>query len=122
MNNAKKILENTKTTKTLLGKSTMTSGNKYQVKINYNGKNCYMVYNDNFYNNSTKEDFLYCLMSDALAYTNCYNFADFMAEFGYSREAEAKKAYNGCKRQYIKYNKLFNNAEQKELENYFSNY
>lgn len=117
-----KIIDNIKVYKKLLGKSKMTAGNKYQIKMTYKGKNIYFIYNDNIENNSKKIDILYCILMDATAYTNCYNFADFMAEFGYDKEAEAKKVYNGCKRNYNKLTTLFTDAEVEDLEAWFTNY
>lgn len=118
----KNILTEIKTTKKLLGKSQMTTGNKYQIKITYKNNSCYMIYNDNFYNSSKKEDFIYCLMLDALAYIDSNeNYNNFCEMFGYDA-GQGMAVFNGCKRQYIKYNKLFNEAEQKQLNIIFASY
>lgn len=116
------ILEKIKTTKTLLGKSQITSGNKYKVKISYNGKSVYMIFHDNFKNGSDKKDFVYSLMQDANAYRDCYNFADFMNNFNYTEEKEVQKIYNACRRQSQKFDKLFTEEEQEELQELLADY
>ena len=116
------ILEKIKTNKIRLGKSEMTSGDKFKVKITYNGKSCYMVYHDNFKNKSDKKDFIYSLMLDADAYNNTTNLYDFMTEYGYENEKQANKIYNACKRQSLKFDKLFTNDEQAEIQKLLADY
>lgn len=116
------ILEKIKTTKSRLGKSDCTSGNKFKVKISYNGKNCYMVYHDNFKNKSNKKDFIYSLLLDSDAYNNTTDLYDFMAEFGYDDKKQASKIYNACKMQSLKFNKLFTQKEQAEIRELLADY
>ena len=47
-----------------------------------------MTYHDNYLNESGKDDFLYALILDGMAYKNCYNLVDFMYEFGYEEEKQ----------------------------------
>lgn len=116
------ILDKIKTTKSRLGKSEMTSGDKFKVKISYNGKSCYMVFNDNFENKSDKKDFIYSLWLDADAWINSKNLADFMSEFGYDDKKQASKIYNACEKQAQKFNKLFTQKEQNEIRELLADY
>lgn len=117
------ILDEIKTSKRYLGKSEMTSGNKYEVRITYKNKTIYEVFNDNYENKSDKKEFIYALLSDADAYNNARNLADFILEYGYEEdEKEAKRVYNACKRQAEKIEKLFTKDEQEELKEIFENY
>lgn len=115
------ILKKIKTTKTRLRKSEMTSGDKFKVKITYNGKSCYMTFHDNFKNESKKEDFIYSLLLDADTYNNITSLADFM-NFGYTDEKEAKAIYNACKRQAQKVNYLFTEQEKEKLQELLMDY
>ena len=97
--------------KTYMGKSNMTSGNKYFITIYYNGKRCSFVFHDNYMNQSKKKELLYCLLLDAECYdesTDIYYFAD---AYGYKHTAEAEKAYAGCKRQSERLHRLFTDEE-----------
>jgi hypothetical protein len=116
------ILEKIKITKVYLGKSTQTSGNKYQIIINYNNIKTSMIFNDNYLNKSEKKDFICCLILDSMSFENSNSLNDFMREFGYENEKEAKKAYNGCMKQFNKYNKLFTKNEQEQLSKLLENY
>lgn len=117
------ILKKIKTTKTRLGKSEMTSGDKFKVKITYNGKSCYMTFHDNFKNKSDKKDFICCLLLDANAYEeDTRDSYDFMVNFGYTDEKEAKAIYNACKRQAQKVNYLFTEQEKEKLQELLMDY
>lgn len=117
------ILDKIKTTKSRLGKSKMTSGDKFKVKISYNGKSCYMTFHDNFKNKSDKKDFICSLLLDSNAYEyDTRDLYDFMANFGYTDEKQARKIYNACKRQAQKVNYLFTKQEQEKLQELLMDY
>lgn len=109
------ILEKIRTTKSYKGKSEMTSGNAYTVRVYYNGKYCQMTFHDNIYNKSDKNDFLYSLLMDADAYNNSRDMADFADEYGYDDIRKCLKAYNGCKSQAEKVKRLFTDEEVEHL-------
>ena len=112
------MLEKIKCKKTNKGKSQMTSGNAFQITLSYNGKRCGFLFNDNYLNESNKNDFVYCLLSDADAYTSSRNFEDFCNMFGYDNDSrKALKAFNGCKKQAEKVRRLFNDEEVETLRN-----
>jgi hypothetical protein len=116
-----------KANKVCMGKSKQTSGNEYSVVLKYNGNSITMLYHDNYKNESGKDDFLYALLMDAMAYENCcsrFGFGDFMKEFGYDyeQEKEAAKAYKACERQYNKLHRLFTEKEIEELQNDFEDF
>ena len=120
---ATNIIDKIKITKKLLGKSNITEGNKYLIKISYNGKNCYMIYNDNYKNDSTKKDILFAFVSDARVFADYGDNLDYFAScFGYNDYNEARQVYFGCKRQLKKYNRLFDFMEQEELEDLLQDY
>lgn len=118
----KNLLNEINTTKTYIGKSDLTSGNAYRVTLTRNGKRIGFIFNDNIYNESDKNDFIYSLLNDSQAYEYCYNFADFMNEYGYTDDKQAKKIYNACKKQSERLHKLFNSTEIEMLEKIFENY
>lgn len=113
-----------KANKVCMGKSKETSGNEYSVVLKYNGNCITMLYHDNYKNESGKDEFLYALLMDAMAYENCFNLADFMDEFGYDydQRKEAEKVYKACERQYNKLHRLFTEEEIKELQNEFEDF
>lgn len=113
-----------KANKVCMGKSNKTSGNEYSVVLKYNGNCITMLYHDNYKNESGKDEFLYALLMDAMAYENCFNLADFMDELGYDydQRKEAEKAYKACERQYKKLNMLFTEEEIEELQNEFEDF
>ena len=106
------LLSEIKATKTLLGKSKMTSGNAYRITLTHNGRRCSFVFNDNFKNASTLKDWLYALVADSDAYVSCRDLYDFMQTYGYRDEREAKKAYNACAKNRERLNRLFTIAEE----------
>ena len=110
--------------KVCLGKSKQTSGNEYSVVLKYNGNSITMLFHDNYKNESGKDDFLYALLMDALAYESCFNLADFMDEFGYDCEDKdkAEKAYKACERQNNKLHRLFTYEEIERLQEEFDNF
>lgn len=113
-----------KANKVCMGKSKKTSGNEYSVVLKYNGNSITMLFHDNYRNESEKDEFLYALLMDAMAYENCFNLADFMDEFGYGydQREEAEKAYKACERQYKKLHRLFTEEEIEELQNEFEDF
>ena len=55
-----------------------------------------------------------CYLSDAMAYENTQSFDEFCNEFGYDPYEDtqrAKKAFNGCKRQYTNAIRLFGDVD-----------
>ena len=116
------LLNEINTTKAYIRKSDCTSGNAYRVTLTRNGVKVGFVFNDNIYNESDKNDFIYSLLRDSQAYEYCYNFADLMNEYGYTDEKQAKQVYNACKKQFDRLHKLFNDAEIETLEKIFENY
>lgn len=118
----KTLLNEINTTKTYIGKSDFTSGNAYRVTLTRNGKRIGFIFNDNIYNESDKNDFIYSLLRDSQAYEFCYNLADFMNEYDYTDYKQAKNIYNACKKQSERLHKLFNNTEIEILEKIFENY
>lgn len=118
----KNLLNEINTTKTYIGKSDLTSGNAYRVTLTRNGVKIGFIFNDNIYNESDKDDFIYSLLQDSQAYEYACDFADFMNEFGYTDAKQARKAYNACKKQGERLHKLFNTTEIKTLEKIFENY
>lgn len=118
----KTLLNEISTTKTYIGKSDLTSGNAYRVTLTRNGKGIGFVFNDNIYNESDKNDFIFSLLRDSQAYENARDLTDFMLDFGYDNTPQAKKVYNACKKQSERLHKLFNNTEIEMLEKIFENY
>lgn len=118
----KTLLNEINTTKTYIGKSDLTSGNAYRVTLTRNGKGIGFIFNDNIYNESDKNDFIYSLLSDSQAYESTRDLTDFMNEFGYTDAKQAKQAYNACIKQSERLHKLFNDAEIETLEKIFENY
>lgn len=118
----KELLDEINTTKTYIGKSEMTSGNAYRVTMTRNGKSIGFIFNDNIYNESDKNDFIYSLLSDSQAYESTRDLTDFMNEYGYTDAKQARQAYNACKKQSDRLYKLFNTTEIETLEKIFENY
>lgn len=118
----KTLLNEINTTKTYIGKSDCTSGNAYRVTLTRNGIKVGFIFNDNIYNESDKNDFIYSLLSDSQAYENARDLTDFMLDFGYDNMPQAKQVYNACKKQSERLHKLFNNTEIETLEKIFENY
>ena len=116
------ILDLIKVSKKYLGKSNLTSGNKYEITLAYMNKQISFDYHDNYKNESNIKDFLYSLMLDTSSYENCGTIYEFAREFGYKDFKQATKIYNACKKQYEKLNKLFNKQEQEELQELLQDY
>ena len=74
----------------------------------------------------TKEDCLYCLLSDAQSVEYCQDEADFLNEFGYIDNAESirkgLKAFKACERTKKALDRLFTSEELEELNAHFENY
>ena len=118
----KTLLDEINTTKTYIGKSDCTSGNAYRVTLTRNGVKVGFIFNDNIYNESDKNDFVYSLLSDSQAYENARDLTDFMLDFGYDNIPQAKQVYNACKKQSERLHKLFDDAEIEMLKKIFENY
>ena len=118
----KNLLNEINTTKTYIGKSALTSGNAYHITVTQNGKKASFIFNDNIYNESDKNDFIYSLLSDSQAYENARDLTDFMLAFGYDDIPQAKQVYDACKKQSERLHKLFNDAEIETLGKIFENY
>ena len=107
-----------------IGSSKMTTGNLYEIYLLHNKtyKSIKFLYNDNYINICDPLNILYCLLSDANAYEETKNFYDFVCMFGYNENAnkleEGKKAFEGCKENYKKLNKLLKKEEQEKLQKF----
>lgn len=117
-----KLLNEINSTETYTGKSNFTAGNAYRVTLTRNGAKVGFIFNDNIYNESDKNDFIYSLLSDSQAYESTRDLTDFMNEFGYTDEKQAKRVYDACKKQSERLHKLFNDSEIETLEKIFENY
>lgn len=118
----KTLLNEITTTKTYIGKSDITSGNAYRITLTRNGVKIGFVFNDNIYNESDKNDFIYSLLRDSQAYEYAGGLIEFMTAYDYDNEQQAKHIYNECKKQYDRLHKLFNSTEIEMLEKIFENY
>lgn len=115
-------LNKIKCSRSYVGKSPMCSGNKYRVRMSYNGRSVSFYFHDNYKNESEKKDYLYSLLLDMSAYDNTYNVDEFMREFGYKNYEEAQRIRNACKRNGDKVRKLFNEREIDELNELLADY
>ena len=75
----------------------------------------------------TKEDCLYCLLSDASCADSCTDEADFLTEFGYidggaDQVRKGLKAYKACKRTAAAIDRIFTEDEKTALNEYYENY
>lgn len=118
----KALLNEINTTTTYIEKSDLTSGNAYRVTLTRNGVKVGFIFNDNIYNESDKNDFIYSLLSDNQAFESTRDLADFMLAFGYTDAKQAKQAYNACKKQSDRLHKLFDDTEIETLKKIFENY
>ena len=122
MEEGKMDLNKIKCSRSYVGKSPMCSGNKYRVRMSYNGETISFYFHDNFKNESGKKDYLYSLLVDMCAYGSTDDVYEFMREFGYSDYEEAQRIRNACKRNGDKVHKLFNEREIDELTELLSDY
>lgn len=106
------LLNTIKATKTYLKKSNLTSGDAFRVTLTHNKKRCCFIFNDNYFNESNKIDFVRILYDDATCYSDSCNFEDFCYILGYSSDSlKAYKIYKKCKKQHERLKKLFNDNE-----------
>lgn len=75
----------------------------------------------------TKEDCLYCLLSDASSVDYCQDEADFLTEFGYidggaDQVRKGLKAFKACQKTAKAIDRLFTEEEKTALEKHFENY
>jgi hypothetical protein len=110
------MLDKIKCTKTDLGKSDITTGNKFRVTLTYNNKTIWFVMHDNCLNKANKRDFLKLLFSTASAYHCSNTLEQFMEYYRYTDIPQAKKYYKECKKQYDRVCKLFHSVEVAILE------
>ena len=112
--------------KTYLFKSFMTSGGCYLITLKNvkTGVRVQMRFNDNYYNDGDVVDFVYCLMMDAWCYEESKDLEDFVRSLGYDSiyDTRAIKAYNSCKKQYERFNKIFSVEERKKVKRILENY
>ena len=126
----KALLDSVKASKTNRGKSKMTAGDKYEIKMSHNDKTIYFVFNDNINNNSDKKDWIYALLVAADAYESTRtstHLYDFCREFGYDynnkeERTEADRVLTACAKNADKLQKIFTSAELKMLHNIFEDY
>ena len=110
--------------KVCMGKSKETSGNEYSVVLKYNGNCITILYHDNYKNESGKDEFLYALLMDGLACSQCRNLSDFMDLYAYDYEEieKAEKVFKECQRQYNKLCRLFTQEEINQLIEEFKDF
>ena len=96
---------------TLVGKSQMTSGNEYKIRLEHNGTFAILPYHTNINDIVDKQDIVECLLLDSEAYENTNDVTDFADTFGYTDYIKAKKAYQECKKQSERLHKLFDDNE-----------
>lgn len=93
------------------GKSHMTAGNEYEIRMRRNKFTCYFKYHTNINDTLSLDEIMYCLILDS----DCYEFArdeyEFAREYGYDDLAEARRIYKACNATYNKLRKLFSEAE-----------
>ena len=118
-----------KTIKKETVKSPFTNGycNKYRLELQYNNNKYRFNFFDsvNAYNNHeklNKDDALYSILMDSMAYDNCRDIDDFSKEFGYDKVSECLKAYNGCKDANTALHNMFTDTELDELQAEFAEY
>lgn len=74
----------------------------------------------------TKEDCLYCLLSDASCYDCARDVDDFLTEFGYTNDLQSirrgEKAFKACGRTAAALDWLFTADEREALNAHFENY
>jgi hypothetical protein len=109
------LLDEIKCKKTYIGKSTMTTGNKYRVTLTHNGKSVWFIFHDNIYNKSSVTDFVDTLMSEAYTIYEYRDYTELATDFGIDY-AEAKKLYRGCEHQKARLDRLFTEAELQTLQ------
>ena len=100
-----------KFSRTFVRKSEMTSGNEYRIYISYHGQRAWFRFHDNFANASTLRDWLYALVLDTNAYDFSRDLYDFARNYGFEDNAEARKAYKGCKETSEKMHRIFTENE-----------
>lgn len=115
------LLDSVKTTKANRGKSKLTAGDSYEIKMTHNNKTIYFVYNDNIHNKGGKNDFLLALLLDAEAYES-NTPSTFAWSFGYEDTKEALKIYDACEKNAKKLHAIFTDTEIEELEKIFEDY
>jgi len=94
---------------------------KYRCTINYKGETFGCNFQCPSQEKPTKEDFLGCLISDAMYFDNCKNIFDFCDELGYDcyeDKKESERIYKGCQRESEGLHKLYTEEELNLLSEY----
>lgn len=85
--------------KTRIEKSEMTSGDKFRITLTTNKgiRKRTFIFNDNYLNNSSKEEIMRCLVDDFYIVDNYYgNIKSFMRDYGYEDIHRANEVFNLC--------------------------
>ena len=125
------ILNSLQWSRKYLGKSNMTSGNRYKITIErFISDNCSKVitfdFHDNIENKSTIKDWLRCLLLDSEAYlenlwaTKTASVYSFMRSFGYNDYKQARKTFEACHEQCRKLKYFFSSREIEVLDRYLN--
>lgn len=117
-----KILATLKWSASYVGKSDMTAGNEYIIRLKRNNFSCATKYHTNINDTLCIDDIMYCLLSDSNAYEFSRDEHEFMREFGYKSLNEAIKAYNACRKTYMQLRELFTQAELNALNAELANH
>lgn len=104
-------------------KDLFTSKHKrYDVALENNGKTEHFDFQTSYeLKPEDRNDFLYCVLSDAQSYgayeglDDLEAIVEFSDEFGYSNAKECVKAFKGCKENWEKLNRLFTEKQLNEL-------
>lgn len=96
---------------------------RFDVVVDYKGKRYKTDYQCNTsYSDDIEKDIIYCLLRDAESFEFCQDIDDFSREFGYDKVSDCLKAFNGCKRTYKAFKRMFSDEELEELKNIFEDY
>lgn len=110
-------MNNVKVYRSKIGKSKVTTGNAYRIKVinKVNDRVITFTYNDNYLNESSADNILYCLYLDYTAGISCEDLDDFMNEYGYKEEREANKIYKAVLKNTEKVKYCFTEEQIEEL-------
>lgn len=89
---------------------------KYDVSITYKERTFTTTYQTA--QEVKKDDVIYCIFADMVAYDNAQDIDDFVNEFGYNNEkvSEVLHIYNACKDTSDILHKIFTNEEVEEVQ------
>ena len=96
--------------------------NSYKVTLQYNNvKHTYNFFQGlGIKENPSIESVLHSLLLDVNS--TCYNYDDFINEFGYEDNKQSKSIYKACLKTSEKLDKMFNSNELEELNNLLQDY